>query len=256
MAKPRNPKKVAGKKAAPKRGVVKPTPRLSNKEKAKINEELLSADIKYYNSVSPGVLKKAPVYTPLHKNGKIVAYRNTINQKIVSVRYRERYYTRYFYPKPEDGEKLSSEELARVEATDKVRNQQRRIRTAHTKDLVGSYQLRHPNMSRKEIRQSADFQDLVLQLESYSARAYGITPENMQILDEIYGPADYEDFLKGELAKNPAYQDVLVKLGRRLPGETAPVGSYAKGHIKLVVAPYYENPFNFPNSSANIKNFE
>lgn len=256
MVTPRK-KKTTGKKAVSKRGSSKgATPRKSSKDKQKLNQQRLAEDIAYYNNVAPGKIRRAPVYVPMHKNGKVVAYRNGINGDIVTPHYRRKYFAKYFNPNPPVNESLTDEEYARVESYGQNLVNQRRLRTARSKDIVGSYQIRHPDMSRKEIRSSPEFQRLVMQLESYSARAYGITPENIEILDEIYGPADYGTYLKGELGKNPQYQEVLVELGRRAPGEDFPVGESGKNHIELVVKPYYQNPMHLPNHASIIKDFE
>ena len=179
-----------------------------------------------------------PLYTPLHKNRRIVAFRNTHNGDLVTPYYKYKIFNKYFNPKitPEEfseGVRLSSEERERAAGYEGALRRQKFARQSRATDLVDSYQLLHPDMTRQQIIRDPTFQNLVGQLEVFHAGGYAITPENQAILEKVYGPNIGN-------VNEEGFAIVLVLLGRRLPSDTNPPGESDPNHIKNTVRPFYE----------------
>ena len=176
-----------------------------------------------------------PRYTPIRENGKIVYYRNTRTGDIVTPHYRHKIFGKEF-------NKIEDEQTReRSEIYQEALVQQRHAQIARTYDLVTSYRILHPDMTPNEVRASAHFQGLVAELGTFNYKQYGITPQNIALADEITGRNITVEGAKDALGSDPRYQEVMVQLGRRLPGETFAVGESDRDHIKNVVRPHYEN---------------
>jgi hypothetical protein len=180
-----------------------------------------------------------PIYTPLHKDGKIVAYRNTTTGDLVTPYYRNNIFRKYFKPKAysENADKAyTKDQTIRIAAYEASLNRQRYARTARTVDLVGSYQILHPDMNRQQIRSEPTFQNLVAQLQVFHTGGYKVSAQNKAMLDRIYG--EDTNFEEAGLI------EVLVLLGRRLPTDTNALGESDPNHIKNTVRPFYEGATN------------
>jgi len=187
-----------------------------------------------------------PTYTPVHgytKSGKktIKRFRNSVTGHVVSPYYRYHYFGREF------NRTDTEEQVDRSNAYIAAMQTQAHAKRARSKDLVGSYQLLHPKMTRADILRSNDFQGLVIKLEQLHASAYDITDQTVEEIDTALG-GSYDPknipiekaLLKEKLGENQEYKDVLVALGRRLPSDTNAVGESDPNHIKNTVRPALE----------------
>lgn len=201
-----------------------------------------------------------PTYTPIHgtvKKGKnagkrtIIAYRNSITGHTVSPYYRNQIFGKEFrkVDTPEQLERAN----AYIESLSQIKyNRNRRLA-----DLMNSYSLVHPEYVDKNghvmhsaIAKDSEFTFLIDRLEQLHASAY----VNQQVVEEAdialggtYDPdivAEELEILKIDIGENEEYQQVLVALGRRLPGESNAVGTSDPHHIKMTVRPYYEAKSN------------
>jgi hypothetical protein len=174
-----------------------------------------------------------PKYTPIHKDGKIVRFRNTKTGDIVTPYYRYKIFGKTF-------NEIQDEET-RIRSTLYVESQQqqRHARLSRHYSLAQSYQILHPEMNLNQIVASPDFQRLVAELTTFNYKLYGINLENIEIAQSAGYNINMED-AKRALGSNPEYQEVLVKLGRRKPSDNHPVGDSDPNYIKNVVEPYYE----------------
>lgn len=193
--------------------------------------------------------KAVPQYIPIKEGKKTVRYYNKQTGHVVTPYYRT-LFGKEFRKVDTD------EEVQRATAYEQSNRSAQSNRTLRHYDLINSYALRHPefkqNYSSKDWRNAIandpNFQRLVGELQGFNYRQLGITPENIATIDTILG-GSYDDatvereqgLLIAKLGEDPEYQRVLVELGRRLPGETRPVGGYGPGYIKTVVIPYYED---------------
>jgi len=184
-----------------------------------------------------------PAYTPLHRDGKIVAFRNTRNGDIVTPYYRYRVFGKYFNPKvtPEEyatGRRLNDEEEERGLTYQAMLDRQRYAKLSRGNDLARSYQLLHPTMNINQIKSDPTFKNLVGQLEVFHSKQYmNITPENQAMIFNIYGKSVEE-------LNDEGFAEVLVLLGRRSPSDTQIPGTSDKDHIKNVVRPWLQNENN------------
>lgn len=193
--------------------------------------------------------RAVPQYIPIKQNGKTVRYYNKQTGHVVTP-----YYRRLF---GQEFRKVDTEEqVQRATAYEQANRSAQSNRILRHYDLINSYALRHPEFKenygsrqwRNAIANDPNFQQLVAQLQGFNYKQMGITPENIATIDTILG-GSYDDatvereqgLLIAKLGEDPEYQQVLVELGRRKPGETRPVGSYGPGYIKNVVIPYYED---------------
>ena len=198
--------------------------------------------------------RAAIVYIPVHnKEGKIVRYRNSYTGELVTPYYRHQVYGKKIrdIKEPADVSRLEV-----YQASLSARRHQDRQRHYN---LIDSYVLtlneqefkdEHGKKWRKVIAQDEQFTDLVYELESFSSQQHSITEEYWGTAMGIMGMYPDEEEVKEqtltvrrELGKQPAYQQVLVDLGRRLPADEFPVGDSPTSHIKLDVKPFYESMF-------------
>jgi len=176
-----------------------------------------------------------PQYTPIYKGKKIVKYRNTRTGQFVKPYYRHQVFGKYFNRVVEG----TPEERTRSELYREALTAQTHARVVRHFNLAESYQLLHPEMTKQQIVASEDFQILVGRLRSFNYIQYGITEENVEIIDEVqHTTLSIEDF-KLALGEDEEYKEVLILLGRRLPSDSGAVGESDRDHIKNVVQPYY-----------------
>jgi hypothetical protein len=265
MATKRPPKKgkPAAKKATAKGGVAKKTtlpkatakPFVSAKGYPDLNKLRLEGDKAYFESQIKkygwdyeAIDKYAiPQYIPIHEGKKIVAYRNSYTGERVSPYYRNKVFGRYFR-----GDKLETEEeIKRANIYAEATQFQRKSRARRHYNLVASYQLRNPDMSVNQVLNDPTFNSLVQQLEVFHTGQYSFSSEQWtEMLEYAEGyPGrdviqEQQAQLSREMGENADYQHVLFLLGRRLPGDTNPVGESDPNHIKNTVAPYYEALFH------------
>lgn len=193
--------------------------------------------------------KAVPRYTKIKVGGKTRFY-NIQTKHVVTPYYRYQIFGKHF--RQVDTE----EEVMRATAYEQSNQAARAQRTHARMSLIESYALRHPefqeNYSKRDWRNAIandpNFRNLVEQLQTWNYKQFGITPENIETIDTILGGSydtstvnREEGELIAQLGEDPDYQRVLVELGRRLPSETRPVGSYGPGYIKNVVVPYYDD---------------
>jgi hypothetical protein len=197
--------------------------------------------------------RAVPQYTPIKdNNGKITGFYNVQTKHTVTPYYRYQIFGKHF--RNVDTE----EDVERANLYQSSLELQRSNRLQRHHDLIESYSLRNPQFReanptgwRTKIANDRTFRSLVSELQSYHYKQYGITPENVAIADEALGGTYNEatvetevELLKEQLGEDPRYQEVLVLLGRRLPSEDRPVGSYGPGYIKSEVVPYYQSMFD------------
>ena len=184
-----------------------------------------------------------PAYTPLHRDGKIVAFRNTHNGDIVTPYYRYKVFGKYFNPKvtPEEfatGRRLNEKEQERGLTYKAMIKRQAHAKVSRGNDLARSYRLLHPTMNINQIKSDPTFQGLVGQLEAFHSNQYmNITAANQQMILNIYGKT-------AEELNDEGFAAVLVLLGRRLPNDPTPPGESDRDHIKNVVMPWLESMNN------------
>jgi hypothetical protein len=182
-----------------------------------------------------------PSYTPIYKGKKIVKYRNTRTGEFVTPYYRHQIFGKYFNSSAVTDRDLTNEEKLRADIYQISNKAATHARLTRHFDLASSYQLLHPDMTKNKIVASEDFQTLVGMLRSYNYRQYGITEENVEIIDQVqHTNLSIEDF-KLALGEDEQYKEVLVRLGRRTPTDSGPVGESDRDHIKNVVIPYLQN---------------
>jgi hypothetical protein len=191
-------------------------------------------------------------FTPIHEmqlgRKRIVAYRDMETGQQVTPYFMSKYFRPYF-SSGDDGE--------RARAYEASVQQGKLDRRARHYNLIDSFAIRNPQFReqwpknwRSKIAKDPTFNRLVDELETWHYKMFGITEDNIIIYDEEYNiPINLEtyeeqkEWLISKLGEDKDYQQVLVELGRRLPSEERPVGSYGPGYIKSEVIPFYENYF-------------
>jgi hypothetical protein len=253
------------KKRAAKRGVA--SKRAASRLTAERNQERLERDLENYRaggSIPNYVPIRGTYQSPLRgKNNKIVGYKtkkritgykNVDTGETVSPRYRAQL-TKAFTEIPHGG----PEEAAAVQRSKEyveVQAKRRRQRTHRGISEVESYQLKQSAegnpMSKRQVRNDPNFIALQDKLEQFTAQQRMFTADNYEqmirgssldpgaVVDRRQILAAQAHELRLIVGEDPEYQQVLVDLGRRLPDDTRPVGSYQTGHIKSVVRPYYQ----------------
>lgn len=198
-----------------------------------------------------------PIYGERNAAGKrrIVAFRNASTQERVTPHYRYRVLGKYFRTIPE-GLSLQEEEpyVEKSRLYQASIDYWRRKDKERTEDLIQSYRLKMlaegREMSREDVIDDPEFQGLVDELIEFSRVQHSFTKEYVGSIDfaieefNIEFGQDISQFtpkqIKDLYGMNPRYQEVLVLLGRRLPTEDRPVGSYPKGYMKDNVVPFYQ----------------
>lgn len=199
-----------------------------------------------------------PHYIPVHgtfKTGKkgIVGYRNAQTNEIVSPHYRFQVFGKAFNTIPDYGETPEDVERSRLYYASleywKRKNKER------SEDLVTSYRIKKLaidkiEMTEQQVLADPEFQALCEELSAYANEQHQFTKEyvasidfDIALVNERYGTnllAPSVKDLQNAVGQSEDYQRVLIELGRRLPSEDRPVGSYGPGYIKLVVVPYME----------------
>ena len=173
-----------------------------------------------------------PKYTPIHKNGRIVRFRNTRTGDIVTPYYRYQIFGKTF--------NQIEDEATRIRSTLYIESQeqQRHARLSRHHNLAESYQLVHPEMNLNQIYASQHFKNLVAQLTTYNYKSYGINIENIEIAQNAGYDISMDD-AKRALGSDPGYQDVLAELGRRKPSDNHPVGDSEPNYINDQVRKYW-----------------
>lgn len=193
-----------------------------------------------------------PIYEGVDKNGKPKVkhfIRSGDRTKTpVSAHYRYRIFGRHFKEIDKD---------LYVQSSLYWRHQKKQ----RSEDLLTSYKnkmlMDGIEMNDEEINNDPIFQNLVELLISYSAEQQQFTDEYVKTIDseieylnDYYG-TDISEMSASQLrdlvGTNPDYQRVLVELGRRLPDEDKPVGSYGPGYMKINIEPLW------PSNTAEFK---
>ena len=257
MAK-KQPAKKAAKTGASKRGVAKKaTPRRgpskdyrqppSAREK---NRMQLEQDLLQYNNTG-----KIPRYRPLYerKGGKrkIKGYENATTGQRVSTHYRKVFGRTFTYIPTEDIN--TTELLGYVDRANDYYDSMKSARAASrrtTSSIVESYKLKveadtGTRPTTREVLADPYFQDRVDLLFMYSGQQHVFTSSNYEQMVEgspidagsKQRNAEIARNLRLEVGSQPEYQQVLVDLGRRLPGDERPVGSYPTGELKARIQP-------------------
>jgi len=199
-----------------------------------------------------------PHYVPIHgtrKTGKkgIVAYRNSRTNEVVTPYYRFQVFGKKFSTIPNF--RPTPEEVERSRLYYASLEYWKRKNKERSEDLVTSYRLKKLavdkiEMTEQDVIADPEFQALCEELIAFNAEQQQFTKEYVGSIDfvkEEYNErydTDISEFtvndLKNLVGSNERYQEVLVELGRRLPSEDRPVGSYGPGYIKLVVVHHFE----------------
>lgn len=192
--------------------------------------------------------RAVPRYTPIKRNKKIVAYRNSLTGREVTPYYRHQVFGKYF-------RNLENEQgLPGVEYIESIEYGKREEAQRHY-DLITSFALRNPQYEeqygkkryRAVIARDPIFNNLVDQLRVFSQGqrfvASGQVAEEIELVSGyLHRPGltpEQQENLRVSYGEDPDYQKVLVELGRRKPDETRPVGTYGPGYIKMEVVPFY-----------------
>jgi hypothetical protein len=161
---------------------------------------------------------------------------------------------------------FSTSELERAEAYLALEDVRRRRGQVRAASVIESYQIKQASegniMTPSQIARDPTFNALVDELESLTAQQRMFSTDNYEQMikgspeDVPIGTPNRKEILEAKakayrdlLGTNPRYQELLEELGRRLPGDTRPVGSYKSGELKLVVEPFYEQLSNYPGES-------
>ena len=210
-------------------------------------------------------------YTPVHdKNGKIVRYRNSYTGELVTPYYRHQKYGKAIREGLREG--ATDAEVLRARAFDASTEVRRHQHKQRRYNIIDSYELTlgpdndiapyeqtetvkrfqeaYPKKWRSMIANDPTFNSLVMELEAFSSQQHSITEEYWGTTLGIMGVYPDHDTIRESaegvqklLGEQPAYKQVLVDLGRRLPSDDFPVGDSPTGHIKLDVKPFYEAMF-------------
>lgn len=229
-----------------------------------------------------------PNYTPIHKtypSGKrITGYKDTRTGDVVTPQYYKtlrQAFTRTSsgleYPPTSATPRIREQVLRQFEAGELERaeaflalegSRQRRTEIRHA-SIIESYQIKQASegniMSAREVARDPNFIALLDELESLTAQQRMFSTDNYEQMikgtpqDIPLDTPNRREVLEAQakafrdlLGSNPRYQELLEELGRRLPGDTRPVGSYKSGELKLVVEPFYEQLSNYPGETGTV----
>lgn len=201
-----------------------------------------------------------PRYVPIKdKNGKIVKYYSAQTKQLVTPYYRNKVFGSHFRNRflqvGEENEGYE-EALAMANAYEKAQIRYRSVLNKRSRDLMYSYAEAHPEFKdengvirTRELLSNPAFQQNVLDLQRYNSLSqYGFDPYNVAKADVALGGKASAEQVRADMEAvqamvnlDPAYWQLLVDLGRRVPNDRRPVDSYKNtGYYENLARPYFK----------------